>query len=503
MIKLHTLVPAWHSVDFVSILPYPPYLSYLLLIPFVAILAAKYILFHGSVALFQASIAENLSAFFIVSRLVSVVMGTLSVWLTYSIARRLFRSRIAALSSALLLATSVLHEALSMVGRNWMAVSFTLLLIFFALTHESWTFKKRYLIAFVATGLCMGISSLSVIFVAFIALYYLLAEHHQISYQKILKDLRTLAPSFVLFVVLAVIPSLLYHSGNAFLGTLTIFAQKSFIGFLQSPFSMLSLMIYSEPVLIALFALGLGFLLVKKTAIGVLFLSWFLIYVAAFYLLFRFEPRFFLPLVPFFALAAGYAVSIVWNKYTSIILCLLLLIPVGAAARVSILSAHGDTRESAREWVLSHLAAQDRVLVFSSAMHIPTQSAAVAELRSIDASAVRQVDSADEMIDNKEVPYVLNNLTSIDNAAFAQNLETYAKSHGYQYLLVEPRSLEGLPNMANGIRSLEADATEVQRFSGAGDEMSLSQSAFLDPPLRLFEVSSLGPDVILYRIHGT
>src|SRR3990167_9646356 len=48
MLQLKTLIPALHPEVFQSILPYPPYLSYLLLVPFTAILGIQFLLWQGS-----------------------------------------------------------------------------------------------------------------------------------------------------------------------------------------------------------------------------------------------------------------------------------------------------------------------------------------------------------------------------------------------------------------------------------------------------------------------
>src|SRR3989344_8445721 len=133
MLQLHTLIPALHHGDFQSILYYPPYLSYLLLIPFALIIGVTYLLFHGSAALLQAHLVSDLSPFFLAARLISVALGTLSVYLAHRVAEALFKSRIAALATAFLLATSLLHIGLSMVGRNWIFASTIFLLVLFVL----------------------------------------------------------------------------------------------------------------------------------------------------------------------------------------------------------------------------------------------------------------------------------------------------------------------------------------------------------------------------------
>src|SRR3989344_5266478 len=52
MIELKTLIPAFHESEFATISYFPPYLSYLYLPPFMAILVVKFVSFAGSAAQF-------------------------------------------------------------------------------------------------------------------------------------------------------------------------------------------------------------------------------------------------------------------------------------------------------------------------------------------------------------------------------------------------------------------------------------------------------------------
>lgn len=497
MLQLKTLIPALHGDAFQSILPYPPYLSYILLLPFTLILSVQYLLWQGSPALFQANLVSDLSAYFIAARLLNVLLGTLSVYLIYRVAERLIRSRVAALSAAFLLSTSALHIALSITGRNWIPVSFVFLLVFYILTRQS-SMPRRYLLAFAISGIGMGISSLSAFFCVFIGLYYLLFDAR--SWKGVPRDLPSLGLGALIFAALAVLPSLLYQSGNAFLGAVTLFEQKSLGELLQSPWSALSLIVFSEPVLSGVFLLGLGMLFFSYKRLAALIAAWALFYIALFYFLFRFDARFLVPLLPLFALAGGYAIAQVWNQRTKFLVPIVLALSLVVAFQVSLLALQGDTRDHAREWVLTGLDASDKILVFSSAMHIPTQKAAVAELRAIDATTIRSIDEADEVIDRKNAPYALNNLTSIGNLEFVANLPTYARQRGYTHLLVEPRSLVMFPEMAEAFATITNDAEIVQEFKGLGDSTSIFNSAFLEPFPVFFSGKTFGPDILIYRL---
>ncbi len=503
MIKLHTVLPALHP-EFQSILYYPPYLSYIFLAPFTLILGLQYIFWHGDHTLFQVYVAIHTSPFFATARLVNVMLGTLSVYLVYRIAENLFRTRIAALSAAFLLATSILHGALSMVGRQWVPVSTIMLLVLFVLVRKEWNVHKRYIAAFIIAGLGMGISSISALDCALIGFCYICFDMPR--ERQLLRDTPVFLVGTGLFVVLSAVAWFLYHGGSSFVGSITFFEPKSLTALLWSPWSALSLIVYSEPVLVVFGIVGFIYCVFSERKVATLVATFFMIYVAVFYLFFRFEPRFIVPIIPFLALLGGYGTSRLWNYRTVVVLCIFLCIPMIIALRLSYLATQSDTRTHARAWILQHLTPSDRVLVYSSAMHIPTQTNAVKELRAIDPGALRKIDEADEIIDRQDIPYTLNNLSSVVNEDFLQKLPTYTRTHGYAYLLLEPSTLERSATTTKETFALiTKHATVVAHFEGFGDDslgptMSVAESAFTEPFTVLFQNKSLGSDIVIYRL---
>lgn len=496
MMQSKTLIPALHPELFTDILPYPPYISYALLVPFALIAGLKYFLFAGDPSLFSASMLTDLSAFFMTARFLNVALGTLSVFLVYRIAQRLLRSELAALWSAALLSTSLLHIALSMVGRNWMPTSFIFLCALYALTSDK-SLRWRYTVALAFAGVGIGISSLCALALPMIAIYYIFYDFSGL--RSLSRDFVRLLPSGVLFVVLALIPFGLYrHGGSVFAAAVTFFADKSVLGLLLSPLNAVSLIAYSEPIFVGLLAAGLIVTFRAHRKFGLFVLCWIFFYAATFYMMFRLEPRFMLPLVPVFALCAGYALSRVHVKSVVVALVFfsLTLVPAG---RLSYLSVIGDTREVAREWILQ-LGPQDKVLVFAAALRVPTTRAAVEEMRAADSSALRKVDEADAALDRTSVPHTFNNLTSVTDQEFIEKLPEYARASGYDYLVVEPRSLAQLPRHASSIERIVQDAELVRSIQGFGDDMSLYNSAFTLPILVLFEGKMLGPELLIYRL---
>src|SRR3989338_7522995 len=88
MIQLKTLLPALHLEEFKTVLYYPPYLSYLYLLPFSILLGIKYLFFSGGQEQFIYYLTGDLSGFFLIARFLNVLMGIASVFLIYHIAVR-------------------------------------------------------------------------------------------------------------------------------------------------------------------------------------------------------------------------------------------------------------------------------------------------------------------------------------------------------------------------------------------------------------------------------
>ena len=493
MLELRTLVPALHLAEFQTILYYPPYLSYLYL-PFFAAIAGIAYLAHGGAGL-VAYLVSDLSSFFLAARMVNVGLALVSVYLVYRIGERLFASREAALAAAFLLSTSLLHLSLSVVSRQWLPVSCIVLLALYVLTNERLAERRRYLFAMLVAGVGMGFSAVAVLVLPLVGLYWWCLGKVRLA--TLLRDARLWA-GIVGFVALAALPSLLYPSSSGFLVDLTLYDPKSLAGFLAIPWSTLSLTLYSEPVLMLLAAIG-SIILLPRSRVLIVCAGWALLYAATFYIFFRFEPRFLLPLVPLYALAGGYAVT--WLRrypWGTMVVCLLLLVPFVASVRLAQLGASGDTRALARSWALAHLTAEDSILVYAPATRVPTTALAVAELRAIDPGAVRQVDKADETLD-RALPHALN-IFDVKNGAFFADLPRYVKEHGYTYLLLDPSYAFDARSQEAAFAPLLGGAIIFERWQGQGGDASLSASAFPAPLTALFSGRLLGPDVVVYRI---
>ncbi len=498
MLELHTLLPAHHLADFAAVLYYPPYLSYLYLLPFALIIGFKYLLWHGASALFIPQLVADLSAFFIAARALNILIGGASLILTYATAQSLFRSRRAALVSTFLLATSLAHIALSMTSRHWSAVTFLTVSTLWVLTHERLPQEKRYGYALIIAGFGMGISTISVLLLIPIALHFIFMR--TITVRGLLR-----APLIwwcaIISCILALLPSLLYPKSNGFVADITVAHGKSVIDFLISPIRFTGSLFPAEPVLIGLALCGLIILWRTKRNLCAVATTWIILYSWIFYLFFRFETRFWLPLFPLFALLGGYACTR-WRHtpiYNTVIL-LILALPFSAGLRLAWLVSQNDTRVHAQEWVHDHLPPHARILVYANLTRIPTSQAAIQELRTIDASALRKVDMAESTLDNTDNPHALN-LYTVNDTDFFQMLPLYAREHHYTYLLVDTSTRSMDPLREAVFQRLMSTGTLQVHWTSLGEGTSLGGSSFRDPFWHLFSDGLLGPNIAIYTLN--
>jgi hypothetical protein len=497
MIQLHTLVPAFHMDAFTNILYYPPYLSYIYLIPFTAIAAVEYLLWHGGSALFSAHIVSDLSVFFLTTRLLSAALGAFSVYLVYRVAQSLYASRIGAAIAGFLLATSLIHESLSMVGRHWLPISFIFLLVFYILTREELPKNRRIFYALLIAGIGMGVSTFAVVTIVPLALWFFILSEMRM--RTAIRDPWILSSAFV-FLTLSPLPSLIYPYSQGFLsGVLVLHGQTTLFGFVTSPLQALMQYAYSEPVLIGLFLVGIGAFWLYHRRWFIFFVSFFLFYVLLFYTVAAFETRFLLPLVPVYALIGGYAGHLMSRKKTTtVILLMLLFIPLAGAIRLGTLAYKGDTRAYARDWALRELKPSDKVLVYGELLRLPVNQESVAELRAIDPSAVRKTDEAGAMLNRTDIPHALN-LYTTKNEEFLGSLAAYARKHDYDYLIYEPSHVSDAKTGAQ-FNKLIAQAQLIKEWDGFGDSFSVARSKFTAPLPLLFARKSLGPTMLVYKL---
>ena len=143
MIELKSLIPANHIGEFLNVLYYPPFISYLYIIPFSFLLGLKFLFAGVSITEFKDFVMLDLSWFFIIARLFSVIIGTTTVWLVYKISKNIFEKEAPSLLSAGFLSLALLHVSFSHWTRHWVWATFLLTLIFYLLSKKVFSPRKN------------------------------------------------------------------------------------------------------------------------------------------------------------------------------------------------------------------------------------------------------------------------------------------------------------------------------------------------------------------------
>ncbi|OGY64294.1 MAG: hypothetical protein A3I89_01225 [Candidatus Harrisonbacteria bacterium RIFCSPLOWO2_02_FULL_41_11] len=498
MIQLKTLLPASYLADFQTVLYYPPYLSYLYLLPFSILLGFKYLFFSGGREQFIYYLTGDLSHFFLIARFLNVLTGVASVYLLYRIGKKIFQNEPIGLLSAFFLSTSLFHILMSANGRHWLPVSFFTILILWLLTLD-WEFQKRYFAAILAVGIGMGVSPINAFLLIFIAGWYLFYERRRL--RDLIRE-KYFYWALVIFIFLAILPGILYPQSFGFRGDLTFQETKSILGIIASPFVFLKPVALSEPILMLGVLVGLLFAFLYKRN---LFLPTFLFlyaYSATFYLFFRYEHRFALPLFPLLAIMAAYGALEVYKRFTgrifTALLILILAMPAVFSLRLSYLLYQNDSRNHLIEWVETNIPASSKILVYARLTRLPATPEAIKEQRAIDSGSLRKIDLAEENFPKQRSFHALN-LHDVNNQEFYGNLEKYAKDNSYQYVFfggTDVREAEKLKIF----QKIATKGTALKSFGEFQEDYSPYIGQLLGNPLNLFKIKEFGPPVAIYEL---
>ena len=501
MIELKTVFPALHAEEFKPTLYFLPYLSYLYLLPFVTLLGANYLFFAGNLDQFKNYIVSDLSQFFILARFINIILGTITVWLIYKIAKNIFKNEWAALLSAFFMSTSILHTYLSFVARDWVPATFLFTLGIYLLSNPSLSFNQRYLSASLVAGLAFGVSLIAPFLMLFILYWYLFYEHH--SLRDVFKE-KTLYAALIIFITLSAIAILLYPFGFHLSSDNTIVREKSLFGFFNSIFAFLKPIFISEPILALSAIAGIAF---SYNRIRIFFWTAILFitsYASIFYLIYFYNQRYTIYLFPILSLLAGYGF---WESYTStnrkilkIIIASLILIPLVTILRFDWLVLKNDSRMQSRQWIETNLPEQSRILAYAELTRLASTENAIKEQKSIDATSLRKVDLAEMSFPKNPRGYAsfhALNLYSVNNKEFYQDVESYAARNNYRYLLIDKSYAKqnNLPTLVH-----IAEKGNITGTFGSTRGAYLLRDGTFGSPINLWKLNNLGPQIEIYEI---
>ncbi len=510
MLEVKTLVPSLHDEAFRGLLYYPPFLCYFYLIPFLLLIGVKFIFFAGSLVDFKNYLIVDLSSFFIIGRLISVLVGVCTVWLVYKIAKNIFKDEIVGLASASFLTLALLHVNFSHWARHWSISTFFFALIIYILSSHHLEISKRYRSAVLLCTLGAGITlplALVGIFVAIWFFYYerlsfLLHIRKKWFWQALVGGLALVILAYIVW------PRGFYVANNA---TLSFFADKTFLGFLGSYSFYLINLFRGEPLILLFASIGCAFGIHHFRRYIVSSLYFIFVYIAIFYLLFLQTDRFILILYPLFVTLAGYGFVRVLRflaKYSR--LCaigfssILIILQGFVIIKFDYLLVKNDTRIQARLWVEEYIPDKSKILVLTPLLRLSVTEGAIKEQEYIDQESLRSVDRAEALLSDqffRQRRYHALNLNSVNSSTFFATLPQYIQNEEYGYIIYTSGFVreKGVPDSLS-----EIFGTELKQFTGYINTSPDSIiNSFGDGVMELFQSSSIGPTIHIYELKNS
>jgi hypothetical protein len=517
MLEIRSLVPALHP-EAMSILYYPLALPYLYLVLMAPVIAGLYIL-NGLPPMdqFGLIILDNLGSIWLAARFSSVLMSTATLYIVYRLGSSLFRTPVAGLMAAYLMAFDYMHVMLGHVARHWSA---TVLLIWAVAWVSFKYFEKPDLRRAVAIGLLSGIgfgvSYIGALGFGFGGVAHL-ANWRQGRVSLLGRNSLAIAGGCAVLVALfiALYPQLLFRYRTI----LPIAEAKSITGWLEASVFYVAAIWMSNPALLVMAVAGLVVAAMTRRWLllgGSVFLIIF--YTVFLYRAMPIEDRYILPLSPALALLGGFAANEAWQRFgngrrarTALLLaCIgLMAYPLAVSSRAAYLLAQEDTRMVAKKWLERNLPADALIAMNTNVVRLTPSLEALSAQKALDAGSLKAVDRlrlAKGASVGPEERNVLN-LWQLSSAGLkmvdVESLAGTLRQRGYRYYVVDGFGARQIPRLNT---ALMQDSEMVARFS-SGDP------AYLPPALRtttlvpyamhhLFSSDRFGPEVVVVKLPG-
>jgi len=456
--------------------------------------------------LFKNYVVSDLSHFFILARIIGVIFGTASVWLTYETAKNIFKKEWVALFSAFFLATSTLHIYLSSVARDWVPAVFLFVLVMWILSSPHLSFKRKYLWGAVISGFTFGISVISAFSMLFMLFWYLFYEKN--NFFRVFKE-KSLYISLLIFLVLSSISVAVYPFGfhlSAGDGN-SLLTDKSFVEYFSSFVGFLKPIFISEPILMVFATVGAVFSFKNFRNYfwtGIIFIF---SYITIYYIAFWYEQRFTIYLFLILSIFAGYGLYIIGKKIPNktiakVFIVIVLLIPFVTSIRLEWLILRNDSRIQAIEWVEANINAGSKILLYAEMTRIASTKEAYEEQKLIDPNSLRKIAEAEISFDKNPHGYIqfhALNLNDVENDNFYKNLVEYTQTNNYEYLILDPfYRIDEIKKKSFG--GIIKNSVFIKSFSQSQEKYLLRDGNF-GSPVGLFRLKSFGPRIEVYKIN--
>lgn len=500
MIELKSLIPANHIGEFLNVLYYPPFISYLYIIPFSVLLGLKFIFANMPMAEFKNFAILDLSWFFIIARFFSVALGTATIWLVYKISKNIFKKEEPALLSAGLLSLAILHASFSHWTRHWIWATFLLALIMYLLSREDFSTKKKYLLASLVAGMGMGINyqvGLSTFFMLFWFFFY-----DKLSFVKHLKE-RWVYGALGIFLGLFILTLRIYPATTGARDLLADGKIAVLDGFIFYFVSLLR----TEPLFLFFIAAGFIFSFFHHKKYFLSSFLFVLFYITIFDIIYLNNGRYIIMLYPVFAVTGGYGAYKLWKitpikfRHYAFSAIALAFIFMGAnTIRFDYLLIKNDTRIQALKWANTNIPERSKIVILAPLTRLPSLPEAIKEQETIDAFSLRKIDYAEQNItqdERKEKKFHALNLYTVKESWLSKNMEQYIKDEKYEYLIISP----SLANIKKVPPALYTTGTELKIFHGFNNEKMDMVEDNGGGLKNIYSLKNSGPTIIIKRLY--
>lgn len=371
MLRDLNLIPAAAPENF-NLLYYPPVMSYFYLLPVVPVLLIWMLIAGLSPAELAREVALDPTLPWLAGRILIAVLGTLTVYLTYLLAARIF-NKTTGLMAAVFLATSFLHVSLSHFTRHWVPTLFFATLAMLA-AYNLWKYGrlKDYLWSAVLVALSFGVGFIGIVS----GFFPILAHFSRSHWTEALKDKKfwMFLGSLLLLVAVIVVlyPQRFLEISQ---GTdISISGPKTVGGFFESfAFHVRSLAL-ADPALFLLAILGALFGVLKKNRFILAFLGYSVLYISSLYFVIHNEPRYVSFLYAGFSILAAVPAALLFNRIragsglvkavSAVLLALFVIYPAVVSGQFVSLLQRDDTRISAGRWIENNIPENTNILSY-------------------------------------------------------------------------------------------------------------------------------------------
>lgn len=463
----------------------------------------------------------DFNEFLPLARLLTVLMGVLSVYLLYKISEKLFNNRTVSLLASFLLSSSLMFSQMSHFARVWIPQLMTVLIAFYFITvlYQKEKGKiKDYILIGLGVGLAFGTHAIGI-------LVYLpfLISHYFKNKGKNLKDiflanknfwLANLIIVFFYFLVSFLNPRGFknYISSDGFWPSFsTMFGSSQSGGNIIGSFFdygyYAGILAKYEPIMILLSLIGFGVLFFKERKKFCFISSFILIYYVIINLT-GLVPRYILPVIPFFSLAAGYGLFNLYKKIEIKINKQIALASVFLILAVNFIPllmwnyrlVQPSTITAARSWIYDNLPSGERIMNFDNLLELNENKQAIEDIKNSTAQFTKKrayllsLDETDYPKPNYYMYYY----------AYDQTSSKDLLNKKYDYLIIGWWDRSDFEQKLAGLNKLNLKQRLVlyKTFPEGATENNYSTSlADLENPIfELFKLKQTGPTIFIYKM---